>query len=76
VILLDIGMPKMSGYEVARKIRAATWGQDVVLVALTGFGQPEDRMKSREVGFDHHLVKPVELSALMTLLEGIAERPG
>ena len=74
VILLDIGMPKMNGYDVARKIRAASWGRDMVLIALTGWGQPEDREKSREAGFDHHLVKPVDPSALTRLLAGIAER--
>ncbi|HET8875358.1 MAG TPA: chemotaxis protein CheB [Casimicrobiaceae bacterium] len=74
VILLDIGMPKMNGYDVARRIRAASWGRDIVLIALTGWGQPEDREKSREAGFDHHLVKPVDPSALTRLLAGIAER--
>jgi PAS domain S-box-containing protein len=68
VVLLDIGLPKLSGHEAARWIRERPWGRDVVLVALTGWGQDEDRRKSREVGFDHHLVKPVNIAALMELL--------
>ena len=68
VVLLDIGLPKLNGYEVARKIREQPWGQDMVLVALTGWGQEEDRQKSKEAGFNAHLVKPVEQSVLMKLL--------
>ena len=68
VVLLDIGLPKLNGYEVARKIREQPWGQDMVLVALTGWGQEEDRQKSKEAGFNAHLVKPLEQSVLMKLL--------
>ena len=68
VVLLDIGLPKMNGYEAARKIRAQPWGKGMVLVALTGWGQDEDRRKSKEAGFDGHLVKPVDLAALTKLL--------
>ena len=68
VVLLDIGLPMLNGYEVARKIREQPWGQKMVLVALTGWGQEEDRQKSKEAGFNSHLVKPVELSVLMKLL--------
>ncbi len=68
VVLLDIGLPKLNGYEVARKIREQPWGQDVVLVALTGWGQEEERQKSKAAGFNAHLVKPVEQSVLMKLL--------
>ncbi|HTU57916.1 MAG TPA: hypothetical protein VMF89_05775, partial [Polyangiales bacterium] len=56
------------GYEVARRIRAEPWGKDAVLIALTGWGQDEDRRRSREVGFDSHLVKPLDPEALSTLL--------
>ena len=70
VILCDIGMPKMNGYEVARSIRAEDWGKNAVLFALTGYGQVEDLRKSADAGFDHHLVKPVEIDALMALLAG------
>ena len=59
VVLLDIGMPKTNGYEVARRIREHPWGKSIYLVALTGWGQEDDRRRSREAGFDAHLVKPV-----------------
>lgn len=68
VILLDIGMPKLNGYDVARKIREHDWGRDMVLVALTGWGQEEDRRRSQEAGINFHLVKPVELSVLQNVL--------
>lgn len=68
VVLLDIGLPKLNGYEVARKIREYSWATNIVLVALTGWGQEEDRRKSREAGFDSHLVKPVDFGALNNLL--------
>lgn len=68
VILLDIGLPVMSGYEAARSIRCQPWGQDVLMVALTGWGQEDDRRRSREAGFDVHLVKPVEPDVLRGLL--------
>jgi signal transduction histidine kinase/ActR/RegA family two-component response regulator len=67
VVLLDIGMPGMSGYEVATRIRGSSWGQGMALVALTGWGQEEDRKRSREAGFDEHLVKPVHPA----MLEGV-----
>jgi two-component system CheB/CheR fusion protein len=66
VVLLDIGLPGMDGYEVARLIRAD--GNGCMLVALTGYGQDEDRRRSREAGFDHHLIKPVDLEALTRVL--------
>jgi signal transduction histidine kinase len=68
VVLLDIGMPKLDGYEVARRIRAEPWGKSTILIALTGWGQDEDRRRSREVGFDSHLVKPLDPEALSTML--------
>jgi signal transduction histidine kinase len=68
VVLLDIGMPKLDGYEVARRIRALPWGKAAVLIALTGWGQDEDRRRSREVGFDSHLVKPLDPEALSNML--------
>lgn len=68
VVLLDIGLPKISGYEVARRIREQRWGQKTLIVALSGWGQDEDRAKSREAGFDGHLVKPVDYTVLMQLL--------
>jgi CheY-like chemotaxis protein len=76
VALLDIGMPKMNGYEAARHIREQPWGKRMVLVAVTGWGQPEDRRRTAEAGFDHHLVKPVEPKALENLLDGLKRAKG
>ena len=69
VILLDIGMPRLDGYEAGRRIREQQRRNDLTLVALTGWGQEEDRRRSEEAGFDSHLVKPVELAALTKLLD-------
>jgi signal transduction histidine kinase len=69
VILLDIGLPRLNGFEVCRRIRQQPWGKDVVVIALTGWGQEVDRRRSHESGFDHHIVKPVEHEALVKLLE-------
>jgi DNA-binding response OmpR family regulator len=74
VILLDIGLPKLSGHEVCRRIRERPGGSDVVIIALTGWGQESDRRKSRDAGFDSHLVKPVDYGALMDLLSSV-EKP-
>ncbi len=74
LVLLDIGMPRLNGYDAARRLRQEEWGRGVVLVALTGWGQEEDKRRSREAGFDHHLVKPVEPTALGELLAGRAPK--
>ena len=68
VVLLDIGMPKMNGYEAARQIRTGPGGAAMTLVAITGWGQPDDLRKSRQAGFDRHLVKPVDPDVLAELL--------
>jgi CheY-like chemotaxis protein len=68
VVLLDIGLPRMNGYEAARHIRGQPWGQGMALIALSGWGQDEDRRRALEAGFDHHLTKPVEAPALEKLL--------
>jgi two-component system CheB/CheR fusion protein len=68
VVLLDIGMPGMDGYEVARQLRRQAGTEGVVLIALTGWGREEDRRRSREAGFDHHVVKPVEPRVLEELI--------
>jgi PAS domain S-box-containing protein len=68
VMLMDIGMPKLNGYEAARRIRQHAWGQGILLVALTGWGQEDERKKSADAGFDHHLVKPVRLDDLTQLI--------
>jgi two-component system CheB/CheR fusion protein len=75
VVLLDIGMPGIDGYEVARRLRQEPALEKVLLVALTGYGQEEDRRRSREAAIDHHLVKPVgpeELRALLARPESFA----
>jgi PAS domain S-box-containing protein len=68
VVLLDIGLPGMSGYEVASRLRAEDFGRNLLIVAVSGYGQDEDRRRSREAGFDYHLVKPIDHDALLTLL--------
>lgn len=71
IVLLDIGMPGMNGYDVARAIRAEPLLKKAVLVAQTGWGQEEDRRKSREAGFDGHLVKPIDFKAMQTLIASV-----
>jgi len=66
--LLDIGMPKINGYEVARRTRAEPWGTSIKLIALTGWGQERDRREAIEAGFDQHLVKPVDTEVLLKRL--------
>ena len=73
VMLLDIGLPKLNGYEVCRYIREQSWGKSVVLIAVTGWGQDDDRRRSHEAGFDSHMVKPVDPQALMKTLTMLAE---
>jgi CheY-like chemotaxis protein len=68
VVLMDIGLPRLSGYDACRRIRELPWGRDVLMVAMTGWGQDEDRRQSKDAGFDHHVVKPVDYSVLTRLL--------
>ena len=68
IVVLDVGMPKLDGCDVARRIRLEEWGRGAVLVALTGWGQDVDRRRSREAGFDMHLVKPVDPATLCDML--------
>ena len=70
-ILLDIGMPRLNGYEACRRIRSEAWGREMVLIALTGWGQEEDRRRTREAGFDLHLVKPVDSADLLKVLSSV-----
>lgn len=73
VILLDIGLPRLNGYEAAREIRQQPWGKNMTLIALTGWGQEEDRQRSKDAGFDGHMVKPVDHIELMKRLDGLGE---
>jgi len=68
VIFLDIGMPKLSGHEVCRRIREEPWGKDISIIAITGWGQETDRRLTAEAGFDHHLVKPVDVGELLAIV--------
>jgi PAS domain S-box-containing protein len=68
VVLLDIGLPKLDGHEVCRRVREQPWGKDIVVIALTGWGQEDDRRRSEEAGFNGHLVKPVDYDKLLELL--------
>lgn len=68
VVLLDIGLPKLNGFEVCRRMRELPWARDIVVIALTGWGQEDDRRQSKEAGFDGHLVKPVDYDKLLALV--------
>ena len=71
VMLLDIGLPRLDGYEVCRRVREQPWGKDIIVIALTGWGQEDDRRKSEEAGFNGHLVKPVDYDKLLELLSSL-----
>src|SRR5262245_48375070 len=73
VVLLGIDLPKLNGYEACRRIREQSWGEKVVLIAVTGWGQEEDRRLAHEAGFDYHMVKPVDPQELMKLLAGLQQ---
>jgi CheY-like chemotaxis protein len=68
VAFLDIGMPGLTGYEVAKAVRAEPWGREITLIAVTGWGQPEDTQRARSAGFDRHLVKPIDPAEVERLL--------
>ncbi len=72
--ILDIGMPKLNGYDVARKVREQPWGRDLLLIALTGWGQSEDKQRAYDAGFDRHLTKPVDLDQLTAVLTSLEPR--
>jgi CheY-like chemotaxis protein len=74
VVLLDLGMPGVDGYEVCRRIRAQPWGVGMLLIAQTGWGQEFDRRRTQSAGFDHHLVKPLDLDVLDGQLRRAATR--
>ena len=68
-MLLDIGMPGLNGYDVCRRLRAEPWGEGLLIVAVTGWGQESDKQRAREAGFDLHLTKPMDLARLSDLLK-------
>ena len=68
VVLLDLGMPRINGYDACRRIRAEAWSRGMILIAQTGWGQDEDRRRTEEAGFDGHLVKPIDPDALLELV--------
>ena len=74
MVLLDIGMPRLNGYDAARRIRAERWGKNIVVVALTGWGQEEDKRLALEAGFDRHFTKPVDPADLERLIAGLRSR--
>ena len=69
IVLLDIGLPGMDGYQVAAHLRGVASVKDALIIAVSGYGQEQDRIRSREAGFDHHLVKPVDYDDLLSLLD-------
>jgi CheY-like chemotaxis protein len=71
-VLLDIGLPQMTGYEVCRHLRERPWGKDLVVIAVTGWGQGDEPQKWHEVGFDAHLVKPAQYDAVVALLDKLS----
>ncbi len=75
VVILDIGLPRMNGYEVCRRLREQPGGNTLFIIAQTGWAQEETRKLAAEAGFDHHLVKPVEIAELMALLEKVPAAP-
>ncbi len=75
VVLLDIGLPRLNGYDACRAIRRQPWGERMVLIALTGWGQEEDKWRAAAAGFDHHLTKPVAPADLARLLVGLPMTP-
>jgi two-component system CheB/CheR fusion protein len=74
--IIDIGMPAMSGYEVARRARREAWGRNAVLIALTGWGQEQDKQTARSAGFDEHLTKPVDFDELANALAQLLRTNG
>ena len=74
VLILDIGMPELSGYEVARAVRDCPWGQSALLIALTGWGQQDDIERARSAGFDRHYTKPIDTAAIEALLAAHARQ--
>ncbi len=75
IVLMDLGMPKLNGFEAARKIRETDWGRQIYLIALTGWGQDQDQQHTRDAGFDYHLTKPADPAMLQSLLNNLERKP-
>jgi CheY-like chemotaxis protein/two-component sensor histidine kinase len=75
VILMDIGMPRLNGYEACKRIREQPWSRDMIIIALTGWGQEDDRRRSEAAGFNRHLVKPVSFESIKELMGQLAKEP-
>jgi CheY-like chemotaxis protein len=71
-VLLDLGMPRMDGYEACRRMRAQPWGENMAVIAVTGWGDESARRRTKEAGFDQHLVKPVEADVILSTLDALA----
>ena len=69
IVVLDIGMPDLNGYEVAARIRSEAWGNDLTLIAVTGWGQEDDKRRAKAAGFDFHMTKPIDPQALIKLID-------
>jgi CheY-like chemotaxis protein len=77
VLILDIGLPGMDGFEVARQLRSRPESKDAVMIALTGYGEAESRLRSQQAGFDHHVVKPADIDFLLSIVsQPLADRQG
>jgi CheY-like chemotaxis protein len=76
VVVLDIAMPKLNGYDAARIIREQPWGKDMILIAMTGWGQQQDRPARQRNGFDAHLTKPVKYEAFLAALDQLTMNKG
>lgn len=74
VAVLDIGMPVSNGFQTAQAMRKQPWGEHMILIAATGWGEASDRQKTREAGFDHHLVKPLDSTKLLEILSALAKK--
>jgi CheY-like chemotaxis protein len=76
VVVLDLGLPKLDGYEVSRLLRSAAETRDALIVAVSGYGQDEDRRRSSQAGFDYHFIKPVDFQTLLGVLHEAEENQG
>ena len=72
-VIMDIGLPKMDGYEVAARMSRDLWRETAILIAVTGYGQEADRQRSRDAGFDHHLVKPADFGKVRQILASVTQ---